>query len=218
MRTKAALLWGPNQAWSVEPVTVPNPLASEVTVKVAACGLCHTDEHLVTGDLPVPHWPILGGHEAAGEIVAIGSGVSDYVVGDKVILSAIPGCGRCRPCLRGFGVVCDQAFRAVSGESIADGTRRIRAQDGREVSAFCHVGGLAPYVTVHEYSLVRVEKDIPMDLARAPGLRSRNGMGCCGQRRAGAGWRHRRRHGVGRGRRRSADGVRRVRCGAGRRD
>ena len=177
MQTKGALLWGVNQEWSVEPITIPDPLAPEVTVKVAACGLCHTDEHLVTGDIPVPHWPMLGGHEAAGEIVAVGSGVTNFAVGDRVVLSAIPGCGQCRPCLLGFGAVCDLAYRTVSGESIADNTRRIRARGDLEVSPFCHMGGLAPYITVHEYSLVKVENDIPLELAALLGCGVSTGWG-----------------------------------------
>jgi NDMA-dependent alcohol dehydrogenase len=164
METKGALLWEVAEEWSVGPITISDPLPPEVTVKLAACGLCHTDEHLLTGDLPVPHWPMLGGHEASGEIVAVGSAVTDFAVGDRVVIAAIPSCGRCRPCLLGFGAVCDEAYRTVSGEAIADNTRRIRAR-GREVSPFCHVGGFAPYATVHEYSLVKVHKEIPLDLA-----------------------------------------------------
>jgi len=176
MQTKGALLWGANEEWSVESIDIPDPLPPEVTVKLSACGICHTDEHLVTGDLPVSHYPMLGGHEAAGEIVALGGAVSGYAVGDRVVLSAIPSCGHCRPCMLGYGAVCDLAYRTLSGESIADNTRRIRAR-GQEVAPLCHIGGLAPYVTVHEYSLVKIEKEIPLDLAALLGCGVSTGWG-----------------------------------------
>jgi S-(hydroxymethyl)glutathione dehydrogenase/alcohol dehydrogenase len=150
----------------VEEIDVGRPVAGEVMVQVAACGLCHSDEHLVTGDIPIDNWPMIGGHEAAGTIVEVGPGVDRFKVGDDVVICAIPSCGRCRPCLLGRGSVCDEAFRAVSGETIADGTRRI-AVPGRNTFAapFSHVGAFAPYVTVHEWSLVKIEKPVPLDYA-----------------------------------------------------
>ena len=176
MEIKGALLWDAGEPWSVEPISISEPFANEVTVKLAACGICHSEEHFVTGDLPAPHWPMLGGHEAAGEIVDVGAGVRRFATGDRVVLSAIPSCGQCRPCLMGYGAVCDEAYRAVSGEAISDGTRRIRAR-GQEVSPFCHLGAFAPYVTVHEYSLVKIEKDIPLELAALLGCGVTTGWG-----------------------------------------
>jgi NDMA-dependent alcohol dehydrogenase len=177
VKTKGALLWATNQPWSVEDIEVGAPRSGEVTVQLAGCGLCHSDEHLVTGDVPVPHWPMLGGHEAAGTIVELGPGVSRFKVDDRVVIVAIPSCGQCLPCLRGHGSICDEAYRAVSGESISDNTRRYRASNGEEVSPFCHVGGFAHHVTVHEYSLVKVEKDIPMELAALVGCGVTTGWG-----------------------------------------
>lgn len=176
METTGALLWGVGEPWSIETITISDPLAHEVTVQVAACGICHSEEHFVTGELPTPHWPVLGGHEAAGGIVAIGPGVTRFEVGDRVVLSAIPSCGQCRPCLLGYSAVCDEAYRAVSGEAISDGTRRIRAR-GQEVAPFAHLGAFAPFVTVHEYSLVKVVKDIPLHLAALLGCGVTTGWG-----------------------------------------
>jgi len=166
VKTKGALLWGHGQDWVVEEIEVGCPVAGEVMVEVAACGLCHSDEHLVTGDIPIDRWPMIGGHEAAGTIVETGPGVDRFKVGDEVVVCAIPSCGRCRPCLLGRGSVCDEAFRAISGETIADGSRRIKVT-GRDVFAapFSHVGAFAPYITVHEWSLVKVEKPVPLEYA-----------------------------------------------------
>ena len=75
MKNSAAVLWGVGQDWSVEEVELDGPRDNEVLVRLAASGLCHSDEHLVTGDLPVPGFPYIGGHEGAGEVVEVGPGV-----------------------------------------------------------------------------------------------------------------------------------------------
>jgi NDMA-dependent alcohol dehydrogenase len=177
LKTKAALIWGTDQPWRVEEIEVGAPRSGEVTVQLAACGLCHSDEHLVTGDVPAPHWPILGGHEAAGTIVDVGPQVGRFKVGDRVVLVAIPSCGQCCSCLRGYGSICDEGYRVLSGESISDNTRRNKASNGAEIAPFCLVGGFAQYVTVHEYSLVKVKKDIPLELAALLGCGVTTGWG-----------------------------------------
>ena len=73
------------------------PAAGEVLVKLAASGLCHSDEHLVTGDLPFA-LPIIGGHEGAGVVQEVGEGVSWLAPGDHVVFGFIPSCGRCPSC------------------------------------------------------------------------------------------------------------------------
>lgn len=71
MKTKAAILWGLDQDWSVEEVELDDPKKGEVMIKLAASGLCHSDEHLRTGDIPIP-FPVIGGHEGAGVIEKVG--------------------------------------------------------------------------------------------------------------------------------------------------
>ncbi len=75
MQTKAAILWEVNKPWAVEDIELDDPKEGEVMVKLAASGLCHSDEHLVTGDLPF-ELPIIGGHEGAGVVTKVGPGVS----------------------------------------------------------------------------------------------------------------------------------------------
>ena len=93
MRTRAAVLWGVDQPWSVEDVEIGEPERGEVTVKLEAAGLCHSDHHLVTGSIPPAGFPVLGGHEGAGVITAAGPGVEGLAVGDHVVLSPVPSCG-----------------------------------------------------------------------------------------------------------------------------
>ena len=78
MKTKGAILWGVGEAWSVEEIEVGDPRAGEVTVELAASGLCHSDEHLVTGGTPVASWPVIGGHEGAGIVTKVGLVVSRW--------------------------------------------------------------------------------------------------------------------------------------------
>ena len=75
MKTNAAILWEVNAPWSVEEIELDPPKEGEVLVKLAASGLCHSDEHLVTGDLPFA-LPIIGGHEGSGVVQEVGEGVS----------------------------------------------------------------------------------------------------------------------------------------------
>ena len=93
MKTKAAILWERNTPWSVEEIELDPPKAGEVLVKLAASGMCHSDEHVVTGDMLMPHYPCIGGHEGAGEVIAVGPGVMSVEVGDHVSMSFIPSCG-----------------------------------------------------------------------------------------------------------------------------
>ena len=84
MKMKAAILWEPKTDWSVEEVELDPPKAGEVLVKLVGSGLCHSDEHLLTGDLALPEeaqkemgiqqFPVIGGHEGAGEVVEVGAG------------------------------------------------------------------------------------------------------------------------------------------------
>jgi S-(hydroxymethyl)glutathione dehydrogenase/alcohol dehydrogenase len=94
MKTTAAILWEIGAEWSVEEIELDPPGPGEVQVKMAASGMCHSDEHLVTGDLPFA-LPIIGGHEGAGVIEEVGEGVSWLAPGDHVVFGFIPSCGRC---------------------------------------------------------------------------------------------------------------------------
>lgn len=164
MKTRGALLYGPGQDWQVEEIEVGDPIAGEVTVRLAASGMCHSDEHLVTGDTPAPNWPILGGHEGAGVVIKTGPGTTRVREGDNVVLS-LPGCGHCEACRTGHQNVCDESWRLVSGEMIADDGFRVRNRDGRGVAQFCLEGTFSPYTTVNQQSVVKIDDDMPLDLA-----------------------------------------------------
>ena len=87
MKTRAAVLRESPGAWSVEEVELDDPRDGEVLVEMVATGLCHSDHHLVTGDLPPLHLPVVGGHEGAGIVRRTGPGVTGLNEGDAVAMS-----------------------------------------------------------------------------------------------------------------------------------
>src|ERR671912_1952139 len=163
MQTKAAILWETNKPWSVEDVELDAPKAGEVRVKLAASGMCHSDEHLVTGDLPFA-LPIIGGHEGAGVVEEVGEGVSWLAPGDHVVFGFIPSCGRCPSCSTGHQNLCDLGALMGIGQQITDGTSRHHAK-GEDVGLMCLLGTFAHHTVVNEASCIKIDKDIPLDRA-----------------------------------------------------
>ena len=163
MKTKAAVLWEVNAPWSVEEIELDAPRPGEVLVKIAASGMCHSDEHLTTGDLPFA-LPIVGGHEGAGVVEQVGEGVSWLAPGDHVVFGFIPSCGRCPSCSTGHQNLCDLGALMGLGKQISDGTSRHHAQ-GQDLTLMCMLGTFAHHTVVNEASCIKIEKDVPLDKA-----------------------------------------------------
>jgi NDMA-dependent alcohol dehydrogenase len=163
MKTKAAVLWEVGKDWSVEEIELDPPKQGEVLVKLAASGMCHSDEHLVTGDLPFA-LPIIGGHEGAGVVQEVGEGVTWLKPGDHVVFGFIPSCGRCPSCSTGHQNLCDLGAALGLGMQITDGTARHHAQ-GKDVGLMCLLGTFAHHTVVNEASCIKIEEDIPLDRA-----------------------------------------------------
>ena len=174
MKSKAAVLYGIDQPWVVEEIEVDDPKANEVLVNWKVAGMCHSDEHFVTGDMVPPKellammgvddfFPFIGGHEGAGVVVKVGPGVSSLQVGDHVSASFVPSCGRCRYCSTGRQNLCDLGAGTLTGGMITDGTHRHHVKDGRAVKMMAKLGTFSEYATVAEASLIKVEKDLPLD-------------------------------------------------------
>jgi S-(hydroxymethyl)glutathione dehydrogenase / alcohol dehydrogenase len=164
MKTKGALVWDFHQPWSVEEIEIGDPRKGEVKVALEVAGMCHSDHHIVTGDIPVLGFPALGGHEGAGVVVEVGEGVEDLVPGDHVAASFIPSCGVCRSCQSGQRNLCDLGMGLMSGTSVSDGTFRVQAR-GQNVYPYSLLGTYSPYLVVHRTSLVKIDKPIPFEAA-----------------------------------------------------
>lgn len=167
MRTRAAVLYGLHQEWKVEDIEVGDPCPGEVLVRWQAAGLCHSDEHLVTGDMVPPGeagqeamFPIVGGHEGAGTVEAVGPGVTELKVGDHVAASFVPACGRCRFCVTGRTNLCDFGSRTFGAGQVADGTDRHFVGD-TPLKMLAKLGTFAEHTVIHENSAVKVDEDLP---------------------------------------------------------
>ncbi len=176
VKTKGAILWEAGQEWQVEEIEVGEPRAGEVMVQLAASGLCHSDEHLLTGGTPVAFYPVLGGHEGSGTVVKVGPGVTGLKEGDHVVTAFIPACGMCPPCSNGHQNLCDLGANLLAGTSVSDGSYRVQAK-GQDVIQMCLLGTFSPYITVHQASVVRIEPDIPLEVAALVGCGVTTGWG-----------------------------------------
>jgi NDMA-dependent alcohol dehydrogenase len=175
MQTQAAVLWEYGRDWEIEELTLDDPREGEVLVRLAASGLCHSDEHVRIGDLPMEALPAIGGHEGAGVVEAVGSGVRNVAEGDHVVLSFVPACGRCHWCAIGRENLCDQGAGVQVGLQ-TDGTSRhhVRGQDAR---LMCMLGTFSTHTVVHENSVVKIDDDLPLDKAALVGCGVTTGVG-----------------------------------------
>jgi NDMA-dependent alcohol dehydrogenase len=163
MKTRAAVLWDRNKDWSVEEIELDPPKAGEVLVAIGGSGLCHSDEHVLTGDLPT-ELPVVGGHEGAGIVEEVGPGVTGLAPGDRVIFSFVPSCGQCRACASGMGSICELGMYTRGGRQISDHTARHHAR-GQDLGLMCLLGTFAERTVVNQASCVKVEDDLPLDVA-----------------------------------------------------
>ena len=174
MKTKAAVLYGVGEKWQIEEVELDPPHAKEVLVRLTASGLCHSDEHLVTGDIPIP-FPVVGGHEGAGIVVETGPGVENVKEGDSVVLSFLPACGHCSYCARGMQNLCDLGMFLINGPQL-DGTYRFHSRD-KGVGQMCLLGTFSEYTVVPAQSVVKVDDGTALDKAALVGCGVTTGFG-----------------------------------------
>jgi S-(hydroxymethyl)glutathione dehydrogenase/alcohol dehydrogenase len=177
MKTRTAILRHAPGKFEVVEVNLDEPRDGEVLVKMAASGLCHSDDHLATGDLPVPVYPIAGGHEGSGVVAQVGPGVRDLAAGDHVVFSFLPGCGRCKFCARGMQNLCDLGATILTGSRFGDESSFRMSLDGNPVSQMCGISTFSEYTTVDVNSCVKIAQDIPLDKACLAGCGVGTGWG-----------------------------------------
>lgn len=158
----------------VETITVAPPQRNEITIKVAACGVCHSDLSAATGKIQMPP-PLVLGHEGAGTVVSVGEGVTAFKEGDAVISSFISMCGKCRQCVRGRPVLCENASKALV--TLPDGTVRTHDKDGKPLNVFGACGVMAEYATLHVDNAVKIDHDVPLKNAALVGCAVMTGVG-----------------------------------------
>jgi S-(hydroxymethyl)glutathione dehydrogenase/alcohol dehydrogenase len=173
-KSKAVLCRELNKPVVVEEISVESPKRGEVMVKIAACGVCHSDLSATNGTIALPP-PLILGHEGAGEVVEVGEGVSTLAAGDKVVSNWVYMCGRCRFCSTGRPVLCTEQGKALT--SLPDGTLRTRDAKGNPVNIFSGCGVMAEYATVHVDNLVKIDPKVPLDRAALVGCAVTTGVG-----------------------------------------
>jgi len=160
MKTRAAVLREVGKEWEIVELDLDPPKDGEVLVRFVASGLCHSDDHLRTGDIPV-RYPIVGGHEGAGVVEQVGAGVTRLQIGDHIVCSFLPVCGHCRFCARGLTNLCDLGALLVDN-CLPDGTFRFHGE-GQDFGQMCLLGTFSQWATLSEHSCVKVDKDLPLE-------------------------------------------------------
>jgi S-(hydroxymethyl)mycothiol dehydrogenase len=155
--TRGVVYAEPDADPAVEELTVDPIGKREVLVRVLACGLCHTDVHVVETKGWGNRFPILLGHEGAGIVEEVGSDVTLVAPGDRVVVAWRAPCGECPQCSRGALRDCSSRLRAKR--------RMHRAADGALLSSVLACGTLADYAVAHEACAVKVPEELPVEQA-----------------------------------------------------
>jgi NDMA-dependent alcohol dehydrogenase len=172
MKSRAAVVHGVGQEWQIEEIEVDPPKAGELIVEWKVAGMCHSDEHVLTGDLvpPVEVWPdlgiesmfpMIGGHEGAGVVAEVGPGVTSVQPGDHVSASFVPSCGRCRYCSTGRQNLCDDGAGAFIKGMVTDGTHRHHLGE-EDLMLLSKLGTFAERTCVAESQVIKVDDDLPL--------------------------------------------------------
>ena len=184
MQIRAAVLdrmeiprpYASNHPLSVETVNLSGPGPGEVLVRITGAGLCHSDLSIINGDRPRP-MPMALGHEAAGIVEETGAGVTDLQRGGDVALVFVPSCGHCLPCQEGRPALCEPGAAANTAGTMVGGHRHLARTDGTPVNHQVGVSCFAEYAVCNRGSLVKIDGDIPPDVAAVFGCAVLTGAG-----------------------------------------
>lgn len=163
MKTRAAILHEAPGTFETAEIDLEEPQSGELLVRMVGAGLCHSDDHMAKGDIPVAVYPLCGGHEGGGVVEQVGPNTRGWEVGDHVVFSFLPTCGRCRWCAEGRQNLCDLGASMLSGARFDDDTSFRMSLDGRPVGQMCGVSTFSEYTTVSVMSAVKVPKDLPLE-------------------------------------------------------
>ncbi len=184
MKTKAIILsemerprpYVTSRPLTLEDVELDPPGPGEVLVELAAAGLCHSDLSVINGTRAWP-LPLVLGHEASGIVREAGPGVTDLKPGDHVVFSFLPVCGRCMECVSGRGWLCERGVVANRAGTLLGGGRRFHRCDGHSLFHHLGVSGFSQHTVAARESLVRIETDVPLEIAVLFGCAVMTGVG-----------------------------------------
>ncbi len=184
MNTKAAVLsamgqpapYATSQPLAIEQVDLEGPGPGEVLVEIVAAGLCHSDLSVINGSRPRP-MPMIIGHEASGIVREVGAGVTDLKRDDHVVFSFVPMCGHCLPCAEGRPALCEPGAQANVGGTLLSGARHFHRADGSVINHHLGVSSYAQFTVAAQESLIRIEDDLPLEIAALFGCAVMTGVG-----------------------------------------
>jgi NDMA-dependent alcohol dehydrogenase len=177
MKVKGSALKSSPGRYELMDIELDDPWQDEVLVRMVAAGLCHSDDHMATGDQHVGVLPLAGGHEGAGVVERVGPNTPGFEVGDHVVFSFVPACGRCKWCSTGRQNLCIHGATIMSGARVGHPEDfRMSTADGQRVGQLCGVGSFCERTVVSTMTAVKVPKDLP--------LKSLSLLGCG----VGTGW------------------------------
>jgi len=174
MKTRTAVIHAPGEPIRVEEIELDPPKDHEVLVRMVAAGICHSDYHIITGELP-SYLPLALGHEGAGIVESVGPNVTNCKPGDHVVLTFIPSCGHCRYCTEGHSNLCNMGAAILMGPQL-DGTFRMHGESG-DVGQMCVISTFSEYTVVSDMSVVTIPDYYPLNRAVLVGCGVPTGVG-----------------------------------------
>jgi S-(hydroxymethyl)glutathione dehydrogenase / alcohol dehydrogenase len=169
---KAAVLHAPHQPLTIEDVTLEKPKSREVVLRTAFAGLCHSDLHFIEGLYPHPT-PVVLGHESAAVVAAVGDGVTYVKPGDHVITCLSVFCGTCSQCTTGHPNLCENTdVKMLPGQA-----RRMSWKGGQHMNQAFNLSSFGEEMLVHENAMVKIDPEIPLDVAALVGCGVMTGVG-----------------------------------------
>src|ERR671916_1479746 len=164
MKIRAAVLEEFGQPLNVTELDLADPGPGEVLVRLAACGVCHTDMYTASGADPSGYAPCVLGHEGAGVVERVGEGVSSVAEGDHVVTLFSPQCRECENCRSGKTNICTAIREEQNKGFLPDGTARL-SRDGEPLRHFMGTSTFAEYTVMPEIALAKVSPEAPLDRA-----------------------------------------------------
>ncbi len=161
---------------TIEEVTLDPPKAGELLIRIKAAGVCHSDLGSLQGQMRATP-PLVLGHEGAGIVEAVGSAVTRFRPGDRVLINWLPGCGSCGTCQGGQPNLCERLTTTTFQDLPVEGTSRLRTDDGVQLKHMLSSATMAEYAIVNEDGAVPLLDGVPFDVGAIIGCAVITGVG-----------------------------------------